>query len=103
MIIIMSKPILPRSFKFISFHLIGFLDLWLYDYLLDFTLSFHTQKPIYWHETKGDLTFYVSITYVSIFSSILCGNPKLLAHQVGYWIWASMVVRENGLELILKL
>ena len=73
---------------------------------LQLPLGFH---PIFsytkshdWNEAKGYLSFYVSITYLSIFISIRCGNPKLLARQVGYRIWALMVVRENVLELILK-
>ena len=41
-IFIMSRTIPPRIFKFISFHLIEFWELWLINYPLDFTLSFHT-------------------------------------------------------------
>ena len=79
MMFIMSKTIIPRSFKFISFNLIGFLELWLFNYPLNFTLSFPTLSTMDWHDTKGSLSIRVSIRYIQYFSSIWWGNTKLLA------------------------
>ena len=44
MMLIMSRTIFPRIFKFISFRLIRFWELWLFNYPLDFTLYFPTLK-----------------------------------------------------------
>ena len=89
--------------KYFQFHIFPF----------DWVLGVVTvQLPLYFHPifsilnimdlhgTKGVLSYNVSRTYVSNFSSIWWGNPKLLACQAGYRIWALMVVRENNLELI---
>lgn len=93
---IMSKNILLRSFKFTSFQLIGFLEVWPFDYLLVFTLYFPTINTMDWYDTKGDPSFDVSRNYVSIFISIWWVNPKLLAFQCGFWIWSLIGVRVHG-------
>jgi hypothetical protein len=80
-----------------------FWELWLFNYPLTFTLYFPIINLMNWNWTKEVLSFDVSRTYVSNFSSIWFGNPKLLASYVGYRIWALMVVRENVLELIIML
>ena len=96
MIFIMLRTILPRIFKFIYFHLIGFWELWLFNYPLAFTLSFPTINPMDWHDTKGIPSIRVSRTYDQYFSSIWWGNPMLLAFQCRYRIWALMGVRVHG-------
>ena len=98
-----SRTILPSNFKSISFYFIRFWEMWLFNYPLTFTLYFPTINLMSWHGTNGFLSFYVSRTFFSNFSSIWWGNPKLLARQVGFRIWALMVVRENDLELILMI
>ena len=69
-IIIMSRIIPPRIFDFISFRLIRFWESWLFNYPFTLTLSFPTLKLMDWHVAKGFISFYVSRTYVSNFSSI---------------------------------
>ena len=89
MMFIMSRTILSRIFKFISIHLSGFWELWLFNYPFDLTIYFSTLNLMDWHGTKGDISFHVSITHVSIFISIWFGNTNLLVQQVGYRIWVS--------------
>ena len=72
------RAILPRIFKSISFQLNGFWESWLFNYPLTFILYFPTLNLVYWHGTKGVLSFDVSWTHVSNFSSIRWGNPKSL-------------------------
>ena len=98
---IISITILPRIFKFIYFCLIGFWESWLFNYPLNLTIYFPTINPMDWHGTNGVPSFYVSLTYMSNFSSIHSVNPKLLVCQAGYRIWALMVVRENDQEFFL--
>ena len=70
MMLIMSRTILSRIFKFISFRLIGFWELWLFNYPFSFILNFPTPNLMDWHETKWVPSIGVSRTYVQYFSSI---------------------------------
>ena len=103
MIIIISWTILPRIFKFISFHLIVFWELWLFNYLFSFTLDFPIPNLMDWHQTNGFPSISVSRTYVKYFSSIQWGNPKLLAFQCGFRMWSLMGVEVQGTILNYRL
>ena len=72
-----SRRILPRIFKSLSLHLIGFGRLWLFNYPLTFTLMFPTLNSMDWHGTKGVPYKDVSWAYVSNLSLIRLENPKL--------------------------
>ena len=76
-----SRSILPRIFKALCFHLIGFWRLWLFNYPLTFTLTFPILKSMYLHCNKGVPSLDVSWAYVSNLISICWGNRKLLARQ----------------------
>ena len=76
-----SRNILPRIFKSIYFHLIGFWESWLFNYPLTSILHLLTLNLRYWHETNGITSLDVWWVYVSNISSILWGNPKLLVRQ----------------------
>jgi hypothetical protein len=60
-----SRTILPSISKSLSFHLIGFWRLWLFNHTLTFTLPFPTLNSMYWHGTKGNTSLDVSWGYVS--------------------------------------
>ena len=78
-VFIMLVPIFLWSFKLISNVLFGFWRLWLFDYPFSFTLDFTTPNIMDYNETRVIPSISVSRTYVQYFSSILWGNPKLLA------------------------
>ena len=99
MVFIMSCPILLWSFKFIPCHLVGFLGLWPFNCRLPFTMDFIALNPMDWHDTMGVISISLLRTYVKYFSSIQCGNPKLLAFQCGYRIWSLMGERVKGIRM----
>ena len=76
--IMMSIPILPRSFNCIPCHFIGFLGLWPFNYPLTFTLYFSTLNLMVWHEINWDISYDVSRTYVSI-------SPQYYVEIQSYW------------------
>ena len=76
-----SRTILPRIFKSIAFHLIGFCEPWLFNYPLTLILYFSTLNLMDWHGTIGVPSLDVSLVYDSNLSSIHWGNPKLLVRQ----------------------
>ena len=73
-----SRTILPIISKSLSFYLIGFWKLWLFNYPLNFTLILPTLNLMDWHGTKGIPSLDVLWAYVSNLNSIRWGNPKLL-------------------------
>ena len=94
-----SRSILPRIFKSLSFHLIGFWRLWLFNYPWTFTLTFPISNSMYWHVPRG---FHLWMSHELMFQTASQSIEAIQSYwstSAGYRIWVLMVVRENDLNV----
>ena len=89
--LIMSRTIFPRSFKFIYFCLIGFWELWLFNYPFSFTLYFPTPNLMDWDETMGFPPYFLKNLW-----SMFHLNPMRQSKVIGSPSWVSNLGINGG-------